>query len=201
MPVYEDGVDRIIAAVGHKYVPDTLDRSALRRAINESEKRAKIISANRHGARARNRLKRVRGIRDAAKELASLLEVKDDASDLIDEICGEWPQTTVRWLIAYCAAIEEVFGKLKASRWGNPTVNEWLAGAELPCVFAEHFRRPPGGSRNKTYQKGGGPCVRFIEATMRELGRLYSAASIVRALTGQHRLREHLLLVRQGKPT
>jgi hypothetical protein len=67
-----------------------------------------------------------------------------------------------------------------------------------PCVFEEHFRRKPGGWRNKTHKKGGGPCVRFIEATMRELGKPYSPASILRAMTRLRGLKDSRSRVRQN---
>jgi hypothetical protein len=175
MPLDEHGIDKIIAAVPSKYVPANLDRSALRRAIDESEKYAKIISVNRRGARARKRLKRLKQIRETAERLASLLEVKDDASDMIEKLWpkstrrpGEWPLAMVsRLIVDIVEASEHALSNPEPRQGGNPTANEWLAGGELPCVFEEHFRRKPGGSRNKTHKKGGGPCVRFIEATGR----------------------------------
>jgi hypothetical protein len=79
---------------------------------------------------------------------------------------------------------------------GESQCKEWLAGVELPCVFKEHFHREPGGSRNKA-RKIGGPCVRFIEATMRELGKPYGPASILRAMTRLRALQASRSLVRQ----
>ena len=97
---------------------------------------------------------------------------------------GEWPLALVsRLIVDHVEASEHALSNAEPRQWGNPTANEWLAGAELPCVFEEHFHRKPGGSRNKTYKKGGGPCVRFIEATMHELGVRYSPASILRTMT------------------
>ena len=209
MPIEEHSIDKIIAAVSSKYVPANLDRSALRRAIDESEKYAKIISVNRRGARARKRIRRLKQIRETAEQLASLLEVKDDASDMIENLwpksarrLGEWPLATVsRLIVGLVEASEHALSDPEPRRWGNPTANEWLAGAELPCVFKEHFHRKPGGSRNKTHKKGGGPCVRFIEAAMRELGVRYSPASILRTMTRLRDLRDQRRLVRQGKVT
>ena len=186
MPLNERGLDTIIKAVGsRKYKPPTLDRSALRRAIDESEKSAEIISAYRRGARARKLFQRLKQVHETGKQLAVLLDAKDDAaaSDLIQELCGEWPKAMVSRLIVNVEALQHVLSDGAPSQWGNPNANEWLAGVELPCVFEEHFHKEPGGSRNKTRKKGGGPCVRFIEATMRELAKPYSTASILRAMT------------------
>ena len=106
-----------------------------------------------------------------------------------------------RLIVDIVEAIERALGNPQPRQWDNPTAKEWLAGAELPCVFEEHFRRKPGGSRNKTHKKGGGPCVRFIEATMRELGMRYSPASILRTMTRLRDLRDRRRLVRQGNAT
>jgi hypothetical protein len=198
MPLDERGLGKIIEAVGRRYIPATLDRSALRRAIDKSKKSAETISKNRHGARARKRFERLKQILEAAKRLASLLEVTDDASDMVQRLCGEWTLAMVSRLIVDIEALVHVLsdGDREPSQWGNPTTNEWLAGAELPCVFEEHFCRKPGASWNKAHKKAGGPCVRFIEATMLELGKPYSTASILRAMTRLRALRKSRRLVR-----
>ena len=92
MSLDERGLDKIIKAVGKKFVPAGLDRSALRRAIDESEKRAEIIAVHRRGARARKLLQKLKQVRETAEQLAVLLNTKDDASDLIQKLCGEWPR-------------------------------------------------------------------------------------------------------------
>ena len=198
MPLNERSLDEIIKAVGKKFVPADLDRSELRRAIDESEKHAEIISVHRRGTRARKLLKQLKQVRKTTDQLALLLDAKNDASDLIQKLCGEWPKDMVGRLIAHVEALEQGLSDGKPSQWGNPTANEWLAGAELPCVFEEHFHRKPGGSRNKTRKQGGGPCVRFIEATMREWGKPYEPASILRAMTRLRALQTRRSLVRQN---
>jgi hypothetical protein len=182
MPLDERGLDKIIEAVGRRYIPATLDRSALRRALDNSKERAEIISKNRRGARARKRIKRLKQILEPAKQLELLLKIQDDASQIIRECFGERPLMTVIRLNAEIEALLHVLSNQESSQWGNPNANVWLAGAELPYVFEEHFCRKPGASRSKAHKKGGGPCVRFIEATMLELGRPYSTASILRAV-------------------
>lgn len=195
MPLNEHGLDKIIKAVGRKFEPADLDRAALRHAIHESEKRAEIISVHRRGAPARKLLKQLTQVRETATQLAVLLSTKDDASDLIQELCGEWPKAMVGRLIVDVEALEHVLGDRGFPQ--GPNAKEWLAGVELPCVFEEHFHRKPGGSRNKTRKKGGGPCVRFIEAAMRELAKPYSTASILRAMTRLHVRRDARSRVRQ----
>jgi hypothetical protein len=196
MPLDERGLDKIIEAVGRRYIPATLDRSALRRAIDKSKESAETISKNRHGARARKRFERLKQILEAAEQLESLLKVQDDASHMIRKCFGEGPRVTVIRLIGEVEALLHVLSDHEPSQWGNPTTNEWLAGVELPCVFEEHFCRKPGASRNKAHREGDGPCVRFIKATMLELGKLYSPASILRAMTRHRALRKSRRLVR-----
>ena len=152
MSLDKRSLDKIIEAVRKKFVPAGLDRSALRHAIDESEKRAEIISVHRRGARARKLLKKLKQVRETAEQLAGLLNTKDDAGDLIQELCSEWPKAMVSRLIVNVEALEQVLSDGKPSQWGNPSANEWLAGVELPCVFEEHFHREPGGSRNKARQ-------------------------------------------------
>ena len=53
---------------------------------------------------------------------------------------------------------------------------KWLAGVELPVCVQRTFSREPGGSRNKARKIGAR--VRFIEATMLELGKPDDPASI-----------------------
>jgi hypothetical protein len=201
MPLDERGLNKIIEAVGRRYTPTTLDRSALRRALDKSEKSAETISKNRHGARARKRIERLKQILEVVEQLELLLKAQDDASHIIRECFGEGPLVTVIQLIGEVEALLHVLSDHAPSQWGNPTTNEWLAGAELPCVFEEYFCRKPGASRNKAHKKGGGPCVRFIEATMLELGRPYSTASILRAMTRLRALRESRRLSRIKRGT
>ena len=108
MSLDKRSLDEIITAVGKKFEPADLDRSALRHAIDESEKRAEIISVHRRGARARKLLKKLKQVRETAEQLAVLLNTKDDASDLIQELYGEWPKAVVSRLIVYVEVLEQV---------------------------------------------------------------------------------------------
>ena len=71
----------------------------------------------------------------------------------------------------------------------RPSEREWLAGVSLPLVYERHFLSPAGRSRNAE-GKPGGPTVRFVEATLTELGLPYSSESIVRAFTRLKRQRD-----------
>jgi hypothetical protein len=173
MSLDKRSLDEIITAVGKKFERADLDRSALRHAIDESEKRAEIISVHRRGARARKLLKQLKQIRKTAEQLEVLLNTKDDASDLIQKLCGEWPKAMVSRLIVVVETLEQLLSDSKPSQWGNPSAKEWLAGVELPCVFKEHFHREPGGSRNKARKVGGPvyvsskrPCANWASPTV-----------------------------------
>ena len=92
MSLEAEALDRIVEAVGKRFVPTTLDRTKLQRAIESSEKRADMVAVNRDGARARNRLNKLKKIREAAEQLALLLNVNDDAVDMIVGVLGETPK-------------------------------------------------------------------------------------------------------------
>jgi hypothetical protein len=59
---------------------------------------------------------------------------------------------------------------------------EWLAGVLLPLVYERNFGHPSGRSRS-TSGDPGGPTVRFVAATLDEVGVSYSNESIVRAMS------------------
>jgi len=191
-------LDRIIQAVGKRYSPTKLDRFALRRELDKSEKSAELISVNRHGARSRARLKRLKQIRESAERLSSLLQFNDDATAVIlhlQQDLSETTLTTITRLIISIDSLEHMLSEGAGSPYGNPTPVEWLAGVELPCIFEEHFHRNPGGSRTAAGRPDG-PCVRFVVSTLRELGFQYSAESILRAMTRLRTLRRHRRQVR-----
>jgi hypothetical protein len=71
----------------------------------------------------------------------------------------------------------------------RPSLFEWLAGASLPLVYERHFLRRAGRSRNAKAEPDG-PMVRFIEATLKELGLPRKRESIVRAFSRLRRQRD-----------
>jgi hypothetical protein len=63
---------------------------------------------------------------------------------------------------------------------------DWLVGVHLATIYERHFGQPAGRSRMDDGQVGG-PYVRFVQATLRELGILnrgnpYRPETIARAL-------------------
>ena len=64
---------------------------------------------------------------------------------------------------------------------------DWLVGVRLATVYERHFGQPAGRSRMKDGQVGG-PYIRFVQATLRELGILnrgkpYSRETIARSVS------------------
>jgi hypothetical protein len=72
----------------------------------------------------------------------------------------------------------------------RPSELEWLAGVSLPLVYERNFGAPAGRSRGSTSGNPGGPTVRFVAATLNEVGVSYSDESIVRAMTRLAAFRE-----------
>jgi hypothetical protein len=64
----------------------------------------------------------------------------------------------------------------------RPRELEWLAGVALPLVYERHFLHRAGRSRNAAGEVSG-PTIRFIQATLNEVGILYSEESIARAFS------------------
>jgi hypothetical protein len=65
---------------------------------------------------------------------------------------------------------------------------DWLMGQRLPEIYSRFFGEVPGRSRGKDGSPSG-PCVRFIEASLREMqvkkrdGTPYAAETIARAIS------------------
>jgi hypothetical protein len=72
----------------------------------------------------------------------------------------------------------------------RPSELEWLAGVALPLVYERNFSSRAG--RSRTQRKPGGPTIRFIAATLKELGVFYSEESIVRAMSRLKAFRKEL---------
>jgi hypothetical protein len=64
----------------------------------------------------------------------------------------------------------------------RPSELEWLAGVLLPLVYERNFLHHAGRSRSASGAPGG-PTVRFIRATLKEVGISYSDESIIRAMS------------------
>jgi hypothetical protein len=204
-----EAIDRILAAVGKGRIPPGLDRKALCADIADAYHSRDCAFDLGYGSEARARVKLLRRIRKTAEKLALLLKADLAADAMIrghlEEITPPWgkiaspmgspaapkPIDQLDRLLRAVAMVEKVQEHV-ATKWREGhkhdpdlrgrrvTETEWLAGVSLPLVFEWHFRERAGRSRSKA-GKPSGPMVRFIDATMKELGLPYDAESIMRA--------------------
>jgi hypothetical protein len=205
-----EAIGRILAAVGRGYIPPELDRKALCADIADAYHSRRCAFDLADGSKAQDQLKQLRRIRKTAEKLASLLSAADitvnaTIATCLDKITPPWAKIAPpmgspaapkpveqldQWLRAI--AMAEGLRERRAAKWRTGhkhdpdlrgrrvTEKEWLAGVSLPLVFEWHFRERAGRSRSKA-GKPSGPMVRFIGATMKELGLPYDAESIMRA--------------------
>jgi hypothetical protein len=198
MSIDDRAIDRILAAVGRKFVSTDLDRPAMRDAIEKAWATKRKIDEYRPGPRARECSKQLAGIYEAAAALLSLLTTDNDASEWVTKIYPE-AALSVRRLVV---VVDSIKGKLDESAKETtanyarvPTAAEWFAGVELPCIYQECFDRKAAVSRNAG--KPDGPCVRFVKAVLAEMKLPFADESIARAMTRFAELRERRRLVRQ----
>jgi hypothetical protein len=204
-----EAIDRILAAVGKKHIPPSLDRKALCADIADANCTRDHAFDLFRGSEAQARLKLLRRIRKTAEKLVSLLKADSQVDAMItgqlEKITPAWGKITpapmgptagkpidrLDEFLRAVADIERVTEGVamkwrtahksdRALRGRRPNEKEMLAGVSLPLVFEWNFRQRAGRSRAKS-SKPSGPTVRFIGATMKELGLPYSDESIVRA--------------------
>ena len=132
---------------------------------------------------AQARLKTVRSIPAAGEKLGALIDADRYISATVNEFDTPFHIPVVQQLLLKLRSLENVLDGL-AKKWRSkadlpenlkdrrPSRREWLAGVSLPLVFERHFVRRAGRSRNMG--KPSGPCVKFIEATLGELGLPYA---------------------------
>jgi hypothetical protein len=196
--VDEQALDRILAAVGKKFIPTELNRMALWTAIKQAAENKDNVDRFRSGPRTRAVVKSMKRIRKAADALATVIKENRDVTSLLADMSLR-AQTTIKELI-YCATHFELeLSKISAvvrPRYNRiPSAREWLAGVELPIIFEEFFNRKAGRSRIDGVP--GGPTVHFIAAVMSEIDSPLKRETIVRAMTTYSELRKLRRPVRQ----
>jgi len=198
-PVDERALDRILYAVGKKFIPANLDRRALWSAIMKAEERKNIIDRLRSGARSRSIVKSMQRISRAAKSLQGTIKENDDVNELIANLLPSVLEDLGQLVVVTREAEQRwsKHGKIVSKQYDRPpSSGEWLAGVELPLIFEEYFGRKPGRARTK--DGPGGPTVRFIAAVMFEMNSQFAKESIVRAMTRFPELQKRRRVVRQG---
>jgi hypothetical protein len=215
-----EAIDRILRAVGRGHIPPGLDRKALCADIADAYYASYSAIDPFSGSKANGELKHLRRIRKTAEKLASLVKadyrVEAMISGHLNKITPPWEKFTpplssapverkgidrLNQMLRAIAGVER--GRAHtAKEWRTahkdnpifrgrrPTNAEWLAGVSLPLVFEWHFRARAGRSRTKSGSPAG-PMVRFISATLKELGLPYSDEAIMRAFSLRAPLRKH----------
>jgi hypothetical protein len=148
------------------------------------------------GARAKTRFDKVQEIIKAAEKLDTLIASDPFISARLRDRTNPFgaatpfelpPLARLRFGALY---LRDELG-LAAKHWRDkadlsdkrrPSEREWLAGVSLPLVYERHFGHRPGRSRNAKGEPSG-PTVRFVEATLREVGAPCKRETIVRAFS------------------
>ena len=203
-PLDSTAVERILAAVGEKFVPADLDKLKLSKDLEACFTVYCSAVQRRSDKPTKDRIRRLNSIQKAAKRFERQLapddiwDWKDRYSEceylhdnvenlirLLDlEIADQ--QFELEWGPDWREAIHlNLPPKTPTDRWRARSPFEWIAGHFLPEVFRTHFGRKPTFHRQKVPDS---PAIRFIEWSIIELGitnsgRPYSRESIAKALT------------------
>ena len=201
-----DALERILAAVGAKFVPADLDKLKLGKDLASCFTVYFSAVQRRSDKPTKDRIHRLKSIQEAAKRLEKQL-VPDDVWDWSDTYSEcEYLQSEVQHLIKRLdSEIQDLTFELEwgpdwreeirqrvapralADRWQARSPFEWIAGHYLPEAFSAHFGKKATFHRRKGVPES--PAVRFIERALIELGitrksgRPYSRESIAKALT------------------
>jgi hypothetical protein len=189
-------IARIVEAVGKSID----DEAQLATDIFEACITTRLKLDLSEGSKAAQRLQKVQSIRREVERQTALISADTYLSKAIGDPAGVKPLVNILELRDALRGLEIQLSVL-AKRWRSktdlppelkgrrPSGPEWLAGVALPLVYERHFLSPAGRSRNARGEPGG-PTVRFVDATLKELGIRYSPESIVRAFTGLWRQRD-----------
>jgi hypothetical protein len=187
-------LDRILAKIGKKFIPNDLNRMALWIAIKEATDAKKSFDRYRSRRRTHAIIKSMKRVRKRAESLAAIIKENEDTVDLMTEQLA-----SIERLIFRVSDIEQLLTKssvdIQARYDRIPSASDWLAGIELPLIFEDFFHRKPG--RSRVNGKPGGPAVRFIAAVMPEIHSPLAVETIVRAMTRFAELRKRRQVVRR----
>jgi hypothetical protein len=200
-------VERILAAVGEKFIPPDLDKQKLVTDLASCLATYSSAVQRRSDKPTKDRIHRLKSIQKAAKRFEGQL-MPDDVWDWNDRYSEcELLQSEVEYLIKRLdSEIEDLTWELEwgpwrdfreairrnlsardlANRWKVRSPFEWVAGHYLPELLRTHFGIKPRFHRRNNVPDG--PAIRFIERALVELGitnrkRPYSRESIAKALS------------------
>jgi hypothetical protein len=196
----DEALTRIIESVGRRYIPDELNREKLDNQITWLANRERLRNDLEQVANWYNTSYTLR--QSEGKKRQTLLKILKKASDLHKLLSADDaqmlilnlrsvdypddPRISLEWLIEKISHVLkeraetsiEVGTILKSER-----SLKHIAGERLPSIFEIHFKRKRGASRTKDTGRPGGPCVRFVERAMIEMGMPYQTESIASAMT------------------
>jgi hypothetical protein len=186
-------IARIVRAVG-KHVDNEIRLAGdIHQAYCESETPSMLVLFE--GPQAQRRLKLLQRILKGVEKQAGLIESDPYVKHEINKVSSPFEIPTVQHLLLKLRNLEESL-KWLAEQWRSkadvpenpwnrrPSQLEWLAGVLLPLVYERHFLRRAGRSRDMESGEPSGPMIRFIEATLKELGeQIFKRESIARAFT------------------
>ena len=133
-------LDRILAKIGKKFIPDDLNRMALWIAVKQAADDKKNVDRYRSRARTHAIVKSMKRVRNAAESLAAVIKENEDTRGLLVEQLASIQQligsvsNIVQLLTGSNVAIRARYDRI-------PSANDWLAGIELPLIFDYFFHR------------------------------------------------------------
>lgn len=188
----DQALERVLKALGSKFIPAHLDRAELRADIQLAAYWWMQITGER-GRLVKLRLRRVQDIRRVAEDLKRLLEEDAQSGCALSKypFTGSDPPTILTQLINYANRVLDPVGETQTRPFPlKGSALEW-AVSSLMVTYSRYFQRKAGISRLDG--KVDGPFIRFSEAALRELkifnnGKPYSRETIARAVTALKRL-------------
>jgi len=131
-------LDRILAKIGKKFIPDDLNRMALWIAIKQAADAKKSVDRYRSGARTHAIVKSMKRVRNAAESLAAVIKENEDTIEFLTEQLA-----SIEQLIVSVSNIEQLLTEssvaIRARYDRIPSANDWLAGVELPLILRIFF--------------------------------------------------------------
>jgi hypothetical protein len=191
-------INRILKAI--REVP-TINETRLATDIYDAYIRAIGVLDPLEISKAEGRLEKLQRVIETIKKLDTLVASDFFISATINKVDTPFGMPHIKHMLFDADILKNELTRF-ANQWRRhkadlsrdrkdrrPSLFEWMAGVSLPLVYERHFLRRAGRSRNAKGEPSG-PMVRFIEATLKELGLPGKRESIVRAFSRLQRQRD-----------